>query len=572
MKENPKAFLQRVKWKFREASNGEQYEVGCPFTTCANQGQTQFYIKADTGAWFCHRCGEKGRSIRELETRLGIVKFLGEQLSTSISVSPEEIQELQDALTDNSKAMQYLVSTRGFSLSSIIQFRLGLKEVNGRSAIVLPYFDRHDTCVALKYYFYDSTDGVKCIFEKDSKPIFFNTSGTDFKGEVVLTEGEFDAISAWQYGYTNVISVPTGSESSGDYFQELGDAQKVFLVYDNDPAGQKGAIKASYLVGTSKSFRVHLPLKDFNECLQSGIDKKTIQGRFDKAQSLFKAPLFQASSFKDETQELLQNPVRHKGVSTGWRGVDEFIGGIREGEVTSFSGQTSSGKTTFSLALASNLMRQGTKVLVISPEMRESELVLEVINNYANKKIESASEADKYFPLIEESFYLAKVFNEWTTKKNESILERVFDIIEYSAKYKGVKFVILDHLRLFLDSKKSEDERFSIEAFIKTCVKAAISFNIHIWLVVQPRKTDSSLEEIEIYDLKGSSNIEQDSNNVVLIHKMNTVPGLVKLKFPKIRSTAGQMGETMLQFNLSSRANYIDVAKKVETHAVHTAK
>ena len=59
---------------------------------------------------------------------------------------------------------------------------------------------------------------------------------------MIVTEGEFDAIAFDQMGFPNAVSVPNGAEAfSDEWIDDLEPFEQIFLSYDMDEAGPKGA-------------------------------------------------------------------------------------------------------------------------------------------------------------------------------------------------------------------------------------------------------------------------------------------------------------------------------------------
>lgn len=74
-------------------------------------------------------------------------------------------------------------------------------------------------------------------------PSLFNMNKTDFTQPLLITEGYMDALSCYEAGYQNVVSIHGGAEDlkwidfNFDYLEEF---ETIILWFDNDKAGQKG--------------------------------------------------------------------------------------------------------------------------------------------------------------------------------------------------------------------------------------------------------------------------------------------------------------------------------------------
>jgi len=536
--------------------SGDQIEIGCPFKDCPNHGKPQFYISLKTGAWFCHRCNKKGMNLKRLEFALGFVTLQDPIKSSHIYVPEKDLKKYEADLIANEDASSYLSHTRSLSKGVVRQFRLGYKELDGQPVIIIPYFDVHGVCVGMKYDFFKRPAGSeKYRKEKGTKTQAYNLQYVDLNQPLVVTEGEYDAMSAFQYGYENVISMPNGSGGVNGWIEDIKDGTKYLLAVDNDGAGEEGSKKLGEVLGLSKCFRVYPRCKDMNSALQLGLDKKEIDKWFKDCEPMFHAPVTDITNYTDKAIAHIEDPKLNKGISTGWDVFDSYLGGIRPKEVTVVSGKSGNGKTTFSMALIGNLIKQGKKCLVISPEMKEERLLIELANNHFNRQ--ATKEELIYFVENNKGLVqLANVYGSWTDEKQHTLMSLLFNLIEYSCKHFGTEFVFIDHLRLFT-SVKEDKERSDIDEFMKKCVRISMLNNCHLWLVVQPRKLAIGQRKVTRGDLKGSGNIEQDAHNIVLIHREENSE-LVEFDVTKNREL-GTEGMFHLRFNKESLSNYLEV-------------
>lgn len=546
--------------KYRASS--DQIELGCPNKKCPNHGQMQFYIASKTGAFYCHRCNWKGNTLKALAFKLGIITLVQPVEAEHIFISPNDITAWEDSLWENDEAMDFLTLKRGFSEEVIGEFKLGFKELDGQPVIVIPFFDKTDACVGLKYYYYKHPNNKsKMRFEKGSKIQAYNLNKIDTSKDLIVTEGEFDAITAWQYGHKNVVSIPNGANGINGWTKEIEGVNKYIVCFDNDIAGQEGANKFAEVMGKAKCYRVFPRLKDLNEYLQCGLEKTEVDKLFAAPKPMFEAPITEISQYLESTVEYLKHPETNKGWSTGWKSLDYYMGGIREKEVTVTSGITGHGKTTFALALISNLIKQDANSLLISPEMPEQDLLLNLARNHYRKQITEKDVSDfiKFTKSIQNRVQIANVYNQWTGKSGERTIDRIFDLIDHSVRHYKTKFILIDHLRFFLNPSEQESERFCIDQFMQKCVHTAINSGCHIWLVVQPKNLPANQKKITLMDLKGSSNIGQDAHNVVLVHRYADPKKekWVEIDVAKNRKF-GLCGSIPLEFDLKSMSNYYE--------------
>lgn len=579
---NAEEFIRHYKWdvEYKARLTSGEYVMHSPFDDKECKKKPTMSINAETGKWQCFRSGEAGGNLKSLMFKLGLIE-MREPAKTHVFVSPTEVKSWQVALLAHKEAMSYLTETRGLLKSSILQFKLGYKLESGKSAIIIPIFDETEACVGYKADFFKRADSQKYQKLKGTKTQLFNLHRIDLNQPVYITEGEYDAISLYQYGFTNVGSVPNGAQGISEWADVLEEAHQVYICFDNDGPGEEGADKLAQKIGRSKCYRVYCKLKDFNECLQCGMSKEDVQANIGSAHAMFNPPVTDIDAYLPGAYKILDNPEEAAGFTTGWKGLDNILGGIRLGEVTASSGFTGDGKTTFALALASNVIQSSNlHTLIVSPEMREQKLLIELAANYHRKQIETHEELDSFLDKFRNYISIAKVFDQWTHKGSKaSLLDQVFDTLEYSIRNKGTQFIILDHLRLFVNTEQADGERLMIDSFVKRCIHTAVAHNVHIWLIVQPKHVDEASlarckkcskvvrKRINRSDFKGSSSIGQDVHNIVLVHRfkkeycdcIHEVDGsLVEVEVAKNRDT-GLEGTVSLEFDMDSRANYIEL-------------
>jgi len=543
---------QRIDYKI----SGKEAVVGCLFKDCPNYDQKQMYINVMTGAYYCHRCGKKGRNLKQLQYALGLISLKDPVKTKFITIPESDIIKYHKAALENPMALEYLTEHRCLTEDTIKHFRLGYTVKDGAPIIIIPYFDKNNVCVGMKYDYFTRPPGLpKYTKETGTKTQLFNLQNIDLTQPLVITEGEYDAMSGYQYGYTNIGSVPNGSQGANGWGEEINRAKKFILCFDNDSAGQGGAELLAQNLGPSKCVRVYPRTKDLNDALQLGISKEEIDSWFKEETPFFNAPVTSIQEYVGKAVCFLEDTTQSKGYSTGWDTFDYLLGGIRLKETTVISGKTGNGKTTFGMALIGNLLKVGIKCLIVSPEMREEKLLIELANNFYRKQA-SPEEIQKFTKRYQNDVFLANVYGKWTENRDESLMTMLFNLIDYASEQQGIKFVFIDHLRLFTSSSQ-EKERADIDEFMRKCVKSAVVNDLHIFIVVQPRKLPPGQRKVTMADLKGSVNIEQDTSNVLLIHREEG-SDVVEFNLEKNREF-GTVGEFKLRFNKESKANYEEI-------------
>lgn len=207
--------------------------------------------------FYCYTCGEwRGYDDTASMIKSGVLKPIrvvkhrepSGYLPLSLAVGYQTLLDTRLAFR-----LKWL-SDRGISLSAAVEFRLGhtgkaftipvfkdgrLEAMRFRAD---PYFDLCvDTCKCSKYFGLGGHNSGVLYAPREE----FLHSRT-----VVLTEGEFDALMLAQHGIPAVSSISGAQDTKS--LESLREYDRVFLAYDQDEAGHKGASKVAAFLGNTK--------------------------------------------------------------------------------------------------------------------------------------------------------------------------------------------------------------------------------------------------------------------------------------------------------------------------------
>lgn len=208
-----------------------------------------------------------------------------------------------------SEVLAYLTGPRKLSADAVRAYRVG---EDGRT-IVLPSLLPDGTLAFVKYLGVDrAPDGKKVTrVEPNCEPVLFGWQAIDPDvRDVTITEGEIDAMSAWDYGWPG-LSVPFGGGKGlkqGNWieaeYERLLRFEVIYLALDMDAEGEAAAEEIANRLGRHRCRRVALPRKDLNECRQAGIGAEEIRRCFDAARSLDPPELVRAGAYTSDVVNL----------------------------------------------------------------------------------------------------------------------------------------------------------------------------------------------------------------------------------------------------------------------------
>ena len=550
MKTEIETYLNSKEWTFK-FKNGEYSLDQCPLNGC---GPGHFYINQSKEFFYCHKCGERGH-ILSLKKRLGDLPSISHVSQYSKSSIPSKIIDLSiveknhKELLENPAALAYLMDERGFTLETIKKFKLGFN--NG--SITIPYF-KDGLCLNIKFR------GIvdKKYFREEGCPsILFNLDNAlKYRGAVIGTEGEFDAIAFDQMGFSNVVSVPNGAESFSDgWIDDLEQFNEVYISFDMDEPGHRGAEKAADKLGRYRCLNVLLPLKDANDCLKAGFTNREMAGILAKAKPFQSNIIKGPEAFSNEIWDLYNGQSISEGIQTGWKTFDDLLGGFRPNELTVLTGETASGKTTMAANLGYRLSEENHPVLIASFEMKPIPIIKKMIQmgqgrpfrDLSKNEIEAALQHISTLPL-----HFIDVYGEIGTSELK-------DSIYYAKRRYGIEFVILDHLHFFL-RYSGDQERQAIDQALRDIKSWAMDLDIHIILIVHPTKLTYDNKVVHLNDLKGSSGLKQIPDNVLSIWRSRDGNDLknpqneIVLYILKVRDDSGDEGKVILTFDKRSQS------------------
>ena len=123
-------------------------------------------------------------------------------------------------------------------------------------------------------------------------------------------------------------------------------------------------------------------------------------------------------------------------------------------------------------------------------------------------------------------------------------LEQILDAMEYSVYAYDVEHIILDNLQFLLGATAGYERFDAQERAIHAFRKFATAQNVHVTLVIHPRKEPED-QPLNISSVFGTAKATQEADNVLILQSEN---GKKKLEVKKNRFD-GDLGSAYLSFN-----------------------
>lgn len=230
-------------------------------------------------------------------------------------------------------------------------------------------------------------------------------------------------------------------------------------------------------------------------------------------------------------------------IKTGLPSLDKLIGGFEKGELITLGGYSGGGKTTLALNIATNVAKEGLKVLYFSLEMTKTEMHKRLVCSATGIHDFANMTADEFNRLIEASKSLEHDLPLRFLDDGDMTVEKIAAVC---GGEKDVALVVIDHLHI-LKSDRTFKDQYALLTYITRRIKMmAADLNIPVLLLSQMNRANAAREvkEPTMSDLRGSGSIEQDSNLVMFVY---TAENLLKFQEPKEGTKKHQAWEEALE-------------------------
>lgn len=499
--------------------------VHCPFCEGGiHRDKYTFFLNPNKHIYVCHRgsCGAKGtfaQLAKLFRERAGYIVEIMKNRYELLNLSKKEYKRPSMELKKISEQALEYIYTRGISETTIKYFDIKSDE---KGNIIFPFSDENGNHVLNKIRiprkFIKGKDKTKIWQEGSGKPVLLNMDKVEANMPIVIVEGEWDCLSVFEAGYKNVVSIPFGTENMewiDECWNWLYNCKEFILWFDNDKAGQMAKEKVAKKLGIYRCKFVKSQEKDCNLVLFKYGNKEVINLIND-------AEYFPIDNLKklSDTKKVLCERILY-----GNKFLDHNFGGCRMGEVVIWTGKRGSGKSTVLSQTIIDTVEQKTKCFIYSGELSNSKFKEWLDRQMAGDRyiiIEkdelTGREEYSVHPIIE------NIINEWYKDyiycygddgANEE--EYLFEIMEYAFKRHDVKRFLIDNLKTI---KIKEDKEFyrSQGLFVRRLKSFARQYDVHIDLVVHPRKTSNA--ELDDEDVGGSVDIIDLADNVIVITRI----------------------------------------------------
>lgn len=255
------------------------------------------------------------------------------------------------------KDVEEYLGKRGLSVATLDHF--GIKEDEHKN-IVFEFFDADNMLLSVKlrpsHRIRPSEPKMFWQNGSDNCPLLFNVNRVNFEQPLVITEGNIDAMSVFEAGYYNVVSIPGGVQDTKwiEFNYKFLENFSQFIVWtDNDEAGQQGRQKIVKRLG-EYNCKIVTPTDDVLDVIESYYQQYDANSHIRKADAnnvliacgggmilnlLKTAKEIENPKVKrlmDYDEQQLQDLPR---ISTGFKAIDRVMYGNFDNSLTVLTGK-----------------------------------------------------------------------------------------------------------------------------------------------------------------------------------------------------------------------------------------
>jgi twinkle protein len=454
-------------------------------------------------------------AIKEAKDFLGIAEtvFREKRVYTR---APDDAAAGVKPLDPNGKAMQFLVQKRKLEPAVVNRYRVTGKHDGTNGAIVFPCYDPQGNLVNRSYRTLPRNGEKKEVWQdKGCAPALFGWHALPDSAyttrTVLLCEGQIDCMT-WAMWGINALSIPNGSGGTWLEYEidNLAAFDNIYISFDMDGAGRANSEKTIARLGRHRCLVVEIPKKDANDCLLAGYTAADAQRWIESAA----APKVEGLVFAEEVEKRLIAEITPKPepFTLPFFKIEWPYEGLyfRPGEVTTWTGVSGNGKSTF--------LRYLNLGVVFGGKLTSFVATMEVkIERELSKMMTAASSKDTVFTERHVRIFLDSLQSRLLFADTVGYIkrEKLLEMMWFAFQRHGATQFFIDSM-MRIDGL--EEDYPAQGQFLGELQNFAKTTGGHVHMVAHPRKTTDGAK-LTKQDIKGSSLILNNTDNLVVISR-----------------------------------------------------
>jgi 5S rRNA maturation endonuclease (ribonuclease M5) len=526
-------YVNRKGWLFKQSGDEQIAIEFCPYCSHNNFKLYANISGAEKdGLHDCKVCGVKGNLTSLMKQQGDIVEGLTsfKDSMNNVAINMPPVDKFNKALMEDEDALDYLVHDRGFTLSVIEKYKLGLDITeNGEKWISIPYFHK-DNLVFVKWRSLPPAEKKFRGIKGREAPLFNQDVIKNEMPELIFVEGEADCLSCLSNGIEAVVGVPGANVQKTTWIKRVDDANisKIYICYDSDSVGQKAAKELAHKIGLDKTFNIVLPSftttdgkvgKDINEWFVAGNNLRDFDILKEQSRPFDVEGVINVETALDELDaSFMGGSTLQPALDTPWPSLTRRMGGCEWGDLVGIIAEGKIGKTS----LALNWLSYYTYVcnintLMFCLEMSPKRMVRKWVSHVTHTD-DTPGRSQITQASIQEARKLAmdsesEMLFGWLPGATK---ETTFDLIRQAVRRYGVKVVCFDNLQYL--ARSITHQTAELGTLSKGFKDLAQELGIVILLIIQPNRVRDG-DIVSAKNSNGSSAIEKDVDTMATLHR-----------------------------------------------------
>ncbi|MBD5336542.1 MAG: toprim domain-containing protein [Bacteroides sp.] len=525
-----------------------------------NKRDKSLSVDLDKRVWKCHHCGWTGAlGHTDLEKQLWMERQPWFRPQEIRKQKPEYKRPVpKSASAPGEKVLKWFES-RGITPGTVAECRISegmewMPQKNGEANTVQFNYFLDGEPVNTKF-----RTGDKCFkLCSGARLIPYNIDNIKGTPECIVTEGEMDALSFFECGRRDVISVPNGANANLTYLDDFieeyfDDKETIYIAVDTDT---KGIALRDELLRRFGAERCRVV--DFGENCKDANEHLVAYGRESLLRCLADAPefklegIFTVSDFEQSLDALFENGLQ-KGFTIGHEPLDNLIS-FETKRLCLVTGYPGSGKSEFIDEIAERLnIRYGWRWAYFSPENAPLAYhASKLIEKFTGAKFDRLHINDREYARVKQHLDNDFFFISPKDYRVDTILEKA----RYLVRRRGIKALVIDPYNRLEDEKNGMKETDYISTLLDKLTNFAQQNDILVILMAHPakpaRNREGEFDLPTLYDISGSAHFFNKADFGIIIHR-HRLSNLVEIKIDKVKFRhLGQPGSVKMKYNINN--------------------
>jgi twinkle protein len=461
---------------------------------------------------------------------------------------------------------------RGISNNTLLRFNITqsvewMPNAQKEIPVICFNYYRNEQLVNIKYR------GAQRDFKlnKASELIFYNIDAIKDEDTCIIVEGEVDALSMYEAGVYNVVSVPNGTTPKGNQrlsyldncYEYFVGKKKIILATDQDKVGKLLKEELIRRLGKNRCFEVEYPdgCKDANDVLKFH-GKAALALLVDQARELPIEGIVNHDDIEADILNYYENGYP-QGTKIGIEGFDEYLQ-FMPGQFTTITGIPGHGKSEWvDNMIAHTAVKSGWKWAICSFENTPASLHgTKLAEKIGGKAFDFRRDPQNRIAPSDLKLILSFIGSNFAfinTTDTDITLDGILAKTAELVARKGINGLLIDPWN-YIEHKipNGVPETLYISDCLTRVKLAAMKLGIHIILIAHPAKLNKaagqkSYDVPTLYSISGSAHFYNKTDNGITVYR-DFEKETVNIYVQKVRySWLGKLGTIQYRFNTFTR-------------------